>query len=415
METITLNKFENCFTKNVKLHTTQHTWWSDIKEGKYQKEVEFLRDIYITNKNKYDDLKTTTLPVVNYQFTFENKVLNDNIIESTNLLFLEVDGKNHPNFTIDEIKKDKVYVYYKSLSNNGYHILVKTEGVTKDNFKNAFDFVVKEIGLTKYYDKSAVKMTQASIMSYDPTLYINDNPFIFKFTDSFNVKDNKVSIKFSKSQKQDENDLEYKFKFSNIDNVIENTEFGEYNTFVNWNGINIIECLCIPNSINDGNRQNALLGYCNNLVILNPDANKQQVFNMMMRVNKSMCVNPVNEKRIENIVDTIYKYKYTSGLQPKYTIRKILFDKNSNKNLNKTEKLEIVNQILTEKRVNESKTKIYEIINNWDISTNGKISQTKVAQYYGMSKTTVNKYWNEFSEEIKKINDNYKEFKKIYK
>lgn len=416
METITLNKFNHCFDKEVENYTTQTEWWENIKQGTYKDEVEFLRSLYNTNRDKYDKLKPSLLPVVNYQFNFDKRLNNDNIIKSTNLLFLEVDGKSHPDFKIEMIDLSKVYVYYKSLSDTGYHIIVKTEGVNKDNFKKVFNIVVKNLGIEKYQDKSAVKMIQPSIISYDPNLYINENPYIFQFCDTLSDEVNTLPIKFNKGLKTSENDkLEYIFKFSNIDEISKTLDFGDNITYTNWDGIDIIECLCLPKTIKDGNRQNALLGYCNNLVILNPDATEEHIFNMMMRVNNSMCINPVDRYRIENIVKSIIKYKYTTGLKPNYTRRKIIFDPTIRKNYTKVEKFEIVNQLLTEKRVNDSKTKLYEIITNWDVSTDGKLSQTKIAQYYGMSKKTVNKYWTEFGQQIKKINDNYKEFKKLYK
>lgn len=416
MEVITLNKFNNCYDKSVSDVTTQLGWWDDIKSGKYKDEVQYLRGLYTTDRNKYSKVKTELLPVVSYQFNFNKRLNNDNIIQSTNLMFLEVDGKSHPDFKIDMINKSMVYTYYRSLSNDGYHIIAKTNGVTKNNFKDAFSYVVNAIGLSDYYDKDAKKMIQPSIISYDPDLYINENPFIFQFSDSFVGEQASVSIKYNNGRKVAENASgDYKFIFSNIDEVTSSIEFGEATTYVDFNGVNVIECLCLPNTIKDGNRQNALLGYCNNLVILNPDATEMQVMNMMGRVNSVMCVNPVGRERIANIVKSVFKYKYDGGLKPKYTTRKIIFDHSIKKLYTKAEKFEIVNQILTEKRANDSIAKLSEIIDGWDISVNGKITQTKICKFYSISKTTVNKYWSEFEGVANEINSNYKEFKKLYK
>ena len=63
---------------------------------------------------------------------------------------------------------------------NGWSLIVKVDGLTPDNFKPSYFHICNELTIEDYIDLNAVKPTQYNVLSYDPNIYVNDEPFIFK-------------------------------------------------------------------------------------------------------------------------------------------------------------------------------------------------------------------------------------------
>jgi hypothetical protein len=61
-----------------------------------------------------------------------------------------------------------------------------------------------------------------------------------------------------------------------------------------------------------------------------------------------------------------------------------------------------------EKCAEESRTKLYHIIENWDFTTHGTISQSKIVKNNPISKKTLEKYYREFKQYIQELNITFK-------
>lgn len=86
--------------------------------------------------------------------------------------------------------------------------------------------------------------------------------------------------------------------------------------------------------------------------------------------------------------------------------RKIIFD--SKCRLSGDDKRAIVINELAKMKSDNSKQKIYEIIEDWDFEMFGKITQAKIYNNFKISSKTVEKYWVEFKEYVRELNDDYK-------
>jgi hypothetical protein len=107
---------------------------------------------------------------------------------------------------------------------------------------------------------------------------------------------------------------------------------------------------------------------------------------------------------LQRVIDSVFKYFDEGTLKPIYnkTKRKIIFSSNSE--YTAEEKREIVLDICNKKKSDDSKQKIYDIIEAWDFDNYGKISIRKISNNFPISKKTVAKYWNEFKEYINQLN-----------
>ncbi|WP_157503409.1 hypothetical protein [Flavobacterium gilvum] len=145
---------------------------SIIKNGdKNLSDLLFIRKLG-KNHPKYIDLKIT-LPTVRFNFSFKHKVSNENIIGSTGYIYIDVDNNDNIN-----LSNPLIVAAWKSLSNTGYGILVRVNGLTTDNFYDSYDAISKELGLSS--DVGARKPTQPNILSYDPNIYINYDYIVFE-------------------------------------------------------------------------------------------------------------------------------------------------------------------------------------------------------------------------------------------
>jgi hypothetical protein len=123
-----------------------------------------------------------------------------------------------------------------------------------------------------------------------------------------------------------------------------------------------------------------------------------------MNVNKVACIEPLPDQEIGKIAGSVIKKNKEETLKPIVSLRKIVF--NPEVGYSAEEKRDIVLQLCNEKRSGEVKQKLYEIIENWDWQM-GKISQRKIIANNSIAKKTVEKYWFEFKEHVKELNNRY--------
>jgi hypothetical protein len=158
--------------------------------------------------------------------------------------------------------------------------------------------------------------------------------------------------------------------------------------------------------LKDG-RYNFLLSYANNYLWLNQNISKEEFYNALNNVNYYACDQPIDKYRLNKIVNSLYEYKTNGLLKPilNWKKRKIVFNKNST--LLGKEKLAICRNEWAIKQASNSREKLRNIIENWDFELLGEITDKKIysrKNRFQISKNTVEKYFDEFKEEIKKRN-----------
>lgn len=393
-----LNYYKSVNQPKVNKNIQIDEWLDNIKFSSFSNLILSARN----GKINYDDVKLTKVPAVTYNFKYKKYKKDTNIIDSTGFIYFDIDD---PSFNPEILDKTKIFAYYHSFGGFGYSIIIKVKGINKDNFNFNYIRIAKELGIINFIDINAIKASQFNVLSFDPYIYINTSSFVFScFSDissivikqyNSNIYNNINKIAYTKV-------ITAKNKFIRFSNIDEINVDGEYN--VNWTGYDIIKCW-IPIHKKKIGRNNMLLSYCNNLVYLNSYITEEKIFDILKKVNYIAFETPVNDEQLNRIINSVLKYKEDGTLKPIYfnKKRKIVFNKDSK--LNKEEKLNICSIELAKKRTEDSKQKLYNIIEDWDFNTYGKISQRKIYNNFNICQKTVEKYYNEFKEYISDLNN----------
>ncbi|TFF34409.1 BT4734/BF3469 family protein [Mucilaginibacter psychrotolerans] len=402
----TLNVYDNLRTPKISNTTTIEQWFELIKQSAYSPLIESARPF--GKKHPVYEANKTLIPAITYNFTFHTNKENANITGATGLLYIDVDDTT---YDITLLDTSKVFAYYKSFGGLGYSVLVKVDGLSLDNYNSTYAAVLADLGLSKFYDKGAKKATQFNVLSYDPNIYINYDSFVFTAIET----DSKLDIKNSPPS------LIIKEKKTYIDRVggiinsntplrfnnLNEIEFEGNYTF-NWDGWAYVNAWLPYKKIQSGKRNPTLLSFLNNYVWLNPQLTQKGAITVLNWINQTKCEEPLNQSEIEGIVKSIFNYKAEGTLKPKYNwkTRKILFANQTG--LSREQKLAICRELLAEKNQNNSLQKLNGIIAGWDFDKYGKIGQAVIYKNFRISKKTVEKYWSEFKDEVKQLNDNWK-------
>lgn len=399
-----LNSYRCVSKPTVQSTTTIDRWLGKIKQSEYSSLIESARAGLI-NKSTLKEV----LPCVTYNFLYDGYKKDTNIIQSTGLIYIDVDT---PEFDISILDLNKIYSYYHSVGGEGYSILVKVEGVTKDNFKSTYQSIVNELGLNSFIDVNAVKHSQFNVLSFDPLIYINSESYIF----------NSVIIDTQKSTtsivSKEKKDIYHRSSaFFNNDKKIKYNNNTDYNSHLNsneyisdWeNGYEQIKAwIPFTTKIKDGSRYSFLLSYGTNFLYINNHLDFYGIYNNLKQVNLIACKNPIDDSQLNKIAKTLMKQSDEKSLKPILfnKKRKIIFAENST--LNKEEKLKIVREEMAHYNVQKSKNRIYQIIENWDFAKLGKITQPAILKNNKIARATIQKYWSEFKSFVADENKNYK-------
>ncbi len=405
------NVYANIRTPQTTETTTIQNWFNLIKKSEYSNVIESARpfgkghSVYESNK--------AAIPAITYNFTFKGYKNDDSIDTSTGLLYIDVDS---PEFDINNIETNKIFSYYKSFGGKSYAILVQVSGLTKDNYDNTYIFVCKDLGIASIYDKNAQKKTQFNVLSYDPNIYINFNSFMYSATVDIDTSPPSIVRKEKKKTYTTErgeyvNDNSTMLIFDNLGKIKNNVPVGQ-ECVSNWDGWEEIKCWLPFQKVKAGSRNPTLLSYCNNLIWLNPWLSVTDVENILKRINMKRCEEPVPDMQIKRIVSSVFKYKAAGTLQPHVSPkkRKIVFANHST--LTRDQKLEVCREETVKFKTAESTKKLYTIIEGWDFEKYGKIGQAVIYKNFKISKKTVEKYWPEFKQYVKDMNDDYKGYLK---
>lgn len=392
----TLNYYKCISKPTVSKNISIEEWTNLIKESQYSNVIEMARNGCLD----YDSTKAA-IPCVTYNFNYNNYKKDDNIISSTGLLYLDIDNES---FNIDSLDKSKIFIYYKSFGGKGYSIIVKANGITKDNFKSNYLSIANELNISSYVDVNAIKHSQFNVLSYDSNIYINYNSFEFKCID-INEKKTQPLCNY---QKKEEHIVSVGPKIVRYNNLYD-FDFDGWDSITNWNeGFDYIECFQPFNKLLD-KRKRTLLSYTTNLVWLNPSLDYYHYINLIQSVNEQICIEPLPSHLIEGMVKSVLKQKNEGKLKPRIKKRRILFAPFSE--LSKEQKLKIVSNEIRDKFKVEGCGRIEDCIGKWKFEVMGKITAKSIAQYAKMNIKTVKKYYHEYKNYINNLNQTNNQIK----
>lgn len=401
------NVYSNIYTPKVKDYTTISEWFDLIKQSDYSQSILAVRKH--DRESSFYKSQKATFPAITYNFNFQKNKNKSNatIAGATGLMYVDIDDLS---FDISTLNSLKLFAYHRSLSGLGYVILVQVDGLSLANYDSTYKLILSDLGLTKYYDKNAKKATQFNVLSYDPDIFINYNSFVFSASDELISNDFSPLTVVTKKKKtytttggeEIVNNDKVQLRYDNLDreNIIGNYAF-------NWDGWEYINAWLPFNKIKSGKRNSTLLSYTNNLVWLNPDLTERGMENILSVLNAKRCEEPMTVGEIKSIVRCIYRAKADGTLKPIFNLksRKIVFANQTG--LNKDEKFAICRELYNEHRQNQSLQKLNNIIGTWDFNKYGKIGQAVIHENFPINKKTVEKYWFEFKDEVKILNDSY--------
>ncbi len=339
-------------------------------------------------KEDYDSVKEK-LPCFTLNFSFKRRKSNDSIKEATGFIYLDVDGtlevnQNHP----------LIFASWKSLSATGRGILVKVDGLNKENIKDTYHAISNELNIKA--DLKAAKATQFNVHSWDEDIYTNEDSVTWTVID--NVDNTPTSIASRERERKVRNELGEKaeLRYDNINELdFKGKDYLVFPDEKTW-----IATAYIPKSIGVGRRNSILSSFSWQMRALNPHLSNKRFIKLIEAINSSCCLEPLGKKEVSEIAS---KALAIEDIKPILnTPRRIIF--NPKCTLTNSEKRRIVNKITGTIRSKQTEKELKDIVQNWDKKLLGKITQKKLAEIASKNIKTIEKYYKHLKTEIRHKN-----------
>ncbi|MFT6111553.1 MAG: hypothetical protein ACJAXV_000326 [Bacteroidia bacterium] len=332
--------------------------------------------------NLYNGIKKGSIPCVAVNFTFNKSVRNSNLLSPTGFLYMDVDGTR-------ELDIDFTYVaaYWKSLSNNGYSIILKVKGLNPLKLKASYETIGLLTGIE--YDKQAISRDRLTVLSHDSNAYYNDKAEILDISKDELYYDNNIKTTLSHSSDCDSTVLNY----NNLEEVIANLPYQiTYNNEGYYDfGKDKLEYskAYFPFGVVAKGRRNSILSmFMNQLIALNRNFPIEKFISLAMFMN-----NKKNFPALDKVeVLTIVKSKFVKRSKLQLVInatRRFLFDPEAQ--MTTKQKRGVCFKVCNKLRTEETKAKIRKAILDWT-PEDGYMSIRKIAKKAKVSNETVRKY-----------------------
>lgn len=345
----------------------------------------------------YKNIKTTKLPCVIINFNHKDGyVKGSTVTNSTGFMFFDIDNED----SLGDLDFNYVSAYWKSLSNNGYSVIVSAKGLTVDNLRESYRYVGNMLDLK--YDTSAISVDRVTVLSHDSNAYYSNSPRVIDLTE--------IATKEKSTHSDNKNIFYlgynhngYKIRTDNLDDVIKQSNIElEYNEdgvmdLGAENKLSYSKVVIPFKPIKEGRRENVLSSITHQLVSLNKNFHEKRISAYIHSINKNKMQPPLENQEVNIIINK--KFKQRDKLKPILNAkRRILY--NPNFRFSGKQKSILALKTCNESKVKKSKEKIRTVLQNWCFNEFGKITQKKVIQITKMNKKTVANYYTEILTEL---------------
>ena len=385
-----MNTFKNIKSPTVLEEIDVYDFLDRIKnpEQEVQKRIFNARNLHSSNKSEYNLIKEQ-LPCFTLNFDFDNRKSNNNIKAPTGFIYIDLDGT-----TDIDLSNDYIFATWLSLSGKGRGILVKVDNLKLQNFKETYFDVSNLLNIKP--DFRADKATQYCVHSYDNNLFINNDSKTYQSNDV--IKKSPTTVLNIKKERRVNTEMveKNKLRFNNISDY----DFKNEDYIVFWEQKEEISEVYVPPFVPEGKRESILSTIAYQFKALNDRITEKELLHFISGINHKRCFPPLEDAEIEKIIKQKMRLSDIEPIANKE--RRIIFDPESK--LNRLEKITITNQVLGELRCEKSRNTIRHCIENWEFETLGKITQQKLIDVSGLCKNTIEKYYKEFKDLIKGMN-----------
>ncbi|UTX46671.1 BT4734/BF3469 family protein [Chryseobacterium sp. MA9] len=393
-----INRINNCRNRNItgSFNTIEEVI-SFIKSPP-QQHLELVQKARGLDRKsqEYNNIKVNQLPAISVNFNFSNGyIMGRNVHKPTGYLYIDVDGMTEKDF---EINTAYICAYWRSLSNTGVTLVVKVDGLTQYNFKEATEEIATTLDIP--YDRHAISIDRLTVLSYDPNAYYNGNTEVIPVSESEYIQSNSTIGKsthynniLSKTIGYDYSG--YKLRFNNLDELIQ-----QYDIVFDENGLHDFGCenkleyslVFVPfRKIFEGERENVLKSIAYQLIALNKTVNKGLIMKYLYAINYSKMSPPLENSEVEITVAKIYQNLNQVKPIPN---RKRRFIYDMFRNFTPSDKKRLNIKKIHQDRINKTKSELWDVMVDWDSNFYGKMTINKIAKASGKNKKTVQKYYN---------------------
>lgn len=322
--------------KTIKYYTNEvitiEQLQQQVKNNPQQNLIKEIRSL-VYKSDEYNFKKSKLNAITPHILTKGLK--NSDIQGFTNYLFYDIDNIN----TIEELDNEieralktlPIAFLQKSVSNRGYHFLIKIEDnlINIDNFQSIYEFVFKQIKDKGFnLDNSAKGLSRKMIISSDEYCFMNKEVSLPINKVSLN---NFISLNKSKGSVEEKNrvlggnDTFDNFKLIDIHSLLKEIKV-ESRFDIEGYKIEEIDYYRIRYNqiISDGNKHSTYIRIMNALHWLNNDITPQQVYSLLHYMNKR-SINPMDNNYLKKYVNNICKrIKETESYLELKTRKKII-------------------------------------------------------------------------------------------
>lgn len=174
------NKEVSCFPNSKyssipKFDMTIYGWIKSLGKQANIEAVNKVRTLTY-DSNEYKEAKSTLLHAVTISATFNNRRIKHDVKKENNLIVIDIDAKDNPNYNVDEMKLKTanfpfVAITMKSASGKGiFNIIPYQEGLKYDEVYYSLEDYYKEQGIKT--DDNNKDITRLRINTYDDKILI---------------------------------------------------------------------------------------------------------------------------------------------------------------------------------------------------------------------------------------------------
>ncbi|UII77151.1 hypothetical protein LV716_05010 [Flagellimonas sp. HMM57] len=341
----------------------------------------------------YRQIKTDKIPCTTINFNHDGYVQGSTITNPTGYMFMDVDED-----TMGDVDMNYVAAYWKSLSNQGYSVIVKVNDLYPDGLKESYQQVGELLDLK--YDEAAISKDRLTVLSYDTKAYYNTDCKEVELHHNKKTHYNTIEKSFSHCSecngvKIRYNNLNYTLEESGIELIYD--QDGVYD-FGSSQKLAYSEVVIPFRKIKEGKRDRIMTTIIHQLIALNPKFPKEQLLKLCHYVNRTKMTPPLPDKTIAQAFER--KYLERTRLNPILNARR-RFLYNPLHNLTTKEKRRLNAKKIGQDKVTKTKQRLRSALSKWDYEKMGKITHKKLVQVTGMNLKTIQKYCSSVKNELK--------------